>query len=155
LLFAGLHQLLRPVLDRVDSLPAVQAKALRGAFAISDDPVPPDALLTGIAVLTLLSGLSEQSPLLVVTDDAQWLDPASLDALAFAARRLESERLPRLLAAPAEPPPPRPAGGTAPPALLHRAFPGQRLLAPRSTPEAGRLLDAQPRPPRGRAREQV
>ena len=93
LAFAGLHQLLRPVLDRVDGLPAVQAKALRGAFAISEDPVPPDALLTGIAVLTLLSGLSEESPLLVVADDAQWLDRASLDALAFAARRLESERL--------------------------------------------------------------
>ena len=86
LAFAGLHQLLRPVLDRVNSLPAVQAEALRGAFAISDDPVPPDALLTGIAVLTLLSGLSEQSPLLVVADDAQWLDPASLDALAFVVR---------------------------------------------------------------------
>ena len=145
LAFAGLHQLLRPVLDRVDSLPALQAEALRGAFAISEDPVPPDALLTGIAVLTLLSGLSEQSPLLVVTDDAQWLDPASLDALAFAARRLESERLVLLLA----------ARGNEPPADLGRDFPRPLLLAPLSTPEAGRLLDAQPRPPRGRAREQV
>ena len=62
LAFAGLHQLLRPVLDRVASLPAVQAKALRGAFALSEDPVPPDALLTGIAVLTLLSGLSDDEP---------------------------------------------------------------------------------------------
>src|SRR5690348_18037067 len=68
LAFAGLHQLLRPVQDRVADLPARQAEALRGAFAISEDPVPPDALLTGIAVLTLLSGLSEQSPLLVVAD---------------------------------------------------------------------------------------
>ena len=123
----------------------MQAEALRGAFAISEDPVPPDALLTGIAVLTLLSGLSEQSPLLVVTDDAQWLDPASLDALAFAARRLESERLVLLLA----------ARGNEPPAGLDRDFPRPLLLAPLSTPEAGRLLDAQPRPPRGRAREQV
>jgi len=145
LAFAGLHQLLRPVLDRVDSLPTVQAEALRGAFAISEDPGPPDALLTGIAVLTLLSGLSEQSPLLVVADDAQWLDPASLDALAFAARRLESERLVLLLA----------ARGNEPPADLDRDFPGPLRLAPLSTPEAGRLLDAQPRPPRGRAREQV
>ena len=73
--------------------PARQAEALRGAFGLSEDPVPPDALLTGIAVLTLLSGLSDDGPLLVVADDAQWLDRASLDALAFAARRLESERL--------------------------------------------------------------
>jgi hypothetical protein len=100
---------------------------------------------TGIAVLTLLSGLSEQSPLLVVADDVQWLDPASLDALAFAAWRLESERLVLLLA----------ARGIEPPRGLERDFPEPLLLAPLSTPETGRLLDAQPRPPRGRAREQV
>jgi AAA ATPase domain len=93
LAFAGLHQLLRPALDRVGGLPARQADALRGAFAISEDPVPPDALLTGIAVLTLLSVLSDDGPLLVAADDAQWLDRASLDALAFAARRLESEQI--------------------------------------------------------------
>src|SRR5258708_23436160 len=84
LAFAGLHQLLRPVLDRVADLPDRQSKALLGAFALSTDPVPPDALLTGIAVLTLLSGLSEDRPLLVIADDAQWLDPGSLAALAFA-----------------------------------------------------------------------
>ena len=145
LAFAGLHQLLRPVLDRVDGLPARQAEALRGAFAISADPAPPDALLTGIAVLTLLSGLSEDGPLLVVADDAQWLDHASMDALAFAARRLESEQLVLLLT----------ARGTDPPAGFERDFPEPLLLAPLSLPDAGRVLDAQPHPPHGRAREQV
>ena len=144
LAFAGLHQLLRPVLDRVAGLPARQAEALRGAFALSEDPVPPDALLTGIAVLTLLSGLSEDGPLLVVADDAQWLDRASLDALAFAARRLESEQLVLLVG----------ARGNVPPPGFERDFP-QLLLAPLSLPDAGRLLDAQPCPPRGRPREQV
>jgi DNA-binding CsgD family transcriptional regulator len=144
LAFAGLHQLLRPVLDRVAGLPVRQAEALRGAFGLSDDPVPPDALLTGIAVLTLLSCVSDDGPLLVVADDAQWLDRASLDALAFAARRLEAEHL-VLLAA---------ARGTVPPAGLERDFP-QLLLSPLSLPDAGRLLDRQPRPPRGRFREQV
>ena len=99
LAFAGLHQLLRPVLDRVAGLPARQAKALHGAFALSEDPGPSDPLLTGIAVLTLLSGLSEEGSLLVAADDAQWLDRASLDALGFAARRLESERLVLLVGA--------------------------------------------------------
>jgi DNA-binding CsgD family transcriptional regulator len=145
LAFAGLHQLLRSVLDRVDALPVRQAKALRGAFAISEDPVPPDPLLTGIAVLTLLSGLSEDEPLLVVVDDVQWLDAASLDALAFAARRLESEPLVLLLA----------ARGNEAPAGLYRDFPRPLLLTPLSTPDAGRVLDAQPQPPRGRARGQV
>jgi DNA-binding CsgD family transcriptional regulator len=145
LAFAGLHQLLRPVLGRVDGLPVRQAQALRGAFAISNEPVPPDALLTGIAVLTLLSALSEDQPLLVVVDDAQWLDSASLDAVVFAARRLESEQLVLIFA----------ARGDEPPAGLDRDFPQPLLLPPLSAPDAGRLLDSQPRPPRGQAREQV
>ena len=144
LAFAGLHQLLRPVLDLVASLPARQGAALRGAFALSEDPAPPDALLTGIAVLTLLSGLSDEEPLLVVADDAQWLDRASLDALAFAARRLGSERLVLLVG----------VRGNVPPDGLERDFP-QLLLPPLSLPDAGRLLDAQPHPPHGRPREQV
>ena len=144
LAFAGLHQLLRPALDRVDDLPARQAEALRGAFAISEDSVPPDALLTGIAVLTLLSVLSDDGPLLVAADDAHWLDRASLDALAFAARRLESEQLVLLVG----------ARGNVPPAGFERDFP-PLLLTPLSLPDAGRLLDAQPYPPRGRPREQV
>jgi hypothetical protein len=61
--------------------------------------VPPDALLTGLAVLTLLSDLATQRPLLVAVDDAQWLDRGSLDALAFAARRFEDERLVLLVGA--------------------------------------------------------
>ncbi|MER5927396.1 AAA family ATPase [Streptomyces mirabilis] len=144
LAFAGLHQLLRPVLDRVARLPTRQAEALRGAFGLSDDPAPPDALLTGIAVLTLLSELSDEQPLLVAADDTQWLDRASLDALAFAARRLESEQL-VLLAG---------ARGNVPPAGFERDLP-QLLLRPLTRPDAGLLLDAQPRPPHGRLREQV
>nr|WP_168505979.1 LuxR family transcriptional regulator [Streptomyces sp. S1D4-11]QIY93975.1 AAA family ATPase [Streptomyces sp. S1D4-11] len=144
LAFAGLYQLLRPVLDRVARLPTRQAEALRGAFGLSDDPAPPDALLTGIAVLTLLSELSDEQPLLVAADDTQWLDRASLDALAFAARRLESEQL-VLLAG---------ARGNVPPAGFERDLP-QLLLQPLTRPDAGLLLDAQPRPPHGRLREQV
>ena len=143
--FAGLHQLLRPALDRVDDLPDRQARTLRGAFAMSEDSVPSDALLTGIAVLTLLSVLSERDPLLVVVDDVQWLDRASLNALTFVAQRLESERLVLILA----------ARGSEPPAGWDRDFPEPLLLMPLGTADAGRLLDAQPRPPRGRAREQV
>ena len=144
LAFAGLHQLLRPVLDRVACLPMRQAEALRGAFGLSADPVPPDPLLTGIAVLTLLAGLSDEDPLVVTADDAQWLDRASLDALAFAARRLEAEQLVLLVG----------ARGNVPPLGFERDFP-QLLVGPLSLPDSGRLLDAQPRPPRGRSREQV
>jgi len=131
LAFAGLHQLLRPVLDRVADLPSRQAGALLGAFGLSAEPPPAGALLTGLAVLTLLSRLSENRPLLVVADDAQWLDRGSLDTLAFAARRLDSEPLVLLLG----------ARGNLPPAGFERDFP-DLLLKPLSTQDAGRLLDA-------------
>jgi hypothetical protein len=60
-----------PVLDRVAGLPPRQAEALRDALAISEDPVPPDALLTGIAVLTLISGPSDDGPQLVAAATRQ------------------------------------------------------------------------------------
>jgi DNA-binding CsgD family transcriptional regulator len=144
LAFAGLHQLLRPAISHIAGLPARQADALHAAFALSADAARPDALLTGIAVLTLLAQLSEHEPLLVVADDAQWLDQASLDALTFAARRLKAERVVLLVS----------ARGLIPPPGLERDFP-QLLLRPLDLPDAGRLLDAQPQPPRGRGRGQV
>ena len=93
LAFAGLHQLLRPVLSSAAGLPGRQAQALLGALGLAPDPVAPDPLLTGVAVLTLLSDLAERSPVLVVADDAHWLDRSSLDALAFAGSRLDAERV--------------------------------------------------------------
>ncbi len=144
LAFAGLDELLRPVLDRVSGLPGPQATALRGALGLTSDPAGPDRLLTGMAVLTLLSDLSTGSPLFVVADDAQWLDRYSLDALAFAAHRLGSEAVVLVLG----------VRGSAPPTGFDRDVP-ELHLGPLSSSQAGRLLDRQPRPPRGRARSQV
>src|ERR1700722_1716233 len=62
LAFAGLHQLLRPVLSSAARLPGRQARALLSALGLAADPVSPDPLLVGVAVLTLLSDLAEQSP---------------------------------------------------------------------------------------------
>src|ERR1700727_2245093 len=59
LAFAGLHQLLRPVLSSAASLPGRQAQALMGALGLAADPAAPDPLVIGVAVLTLLSDLSE------------------------------------------------------------------------------------------------
>jgi DNA-binding CsgD family transcriptional regulator len=144
LAFAGLHQLLRPVLSGAAGLPGRQAQALTGALGLSADPVAADPLLTGIAVLTLLSDLSERSPVLVVADDAHWLDRSSLDALAFAGSRLDAERVVLLVG----------ARGPAPPPGFDRGFP-ELHLEPLSAADAGHLLDGQPRPPRGRPRAQV
>ena len=87
LAFAGLHQLLSPVLDGAAGLPQRQGRALRGALGLAAEPAP-DRLVTGIAALTLLSDTSERVPLLAVVDDAHWLDRSSLDVLAFVGPRL-------------------------------------------------------------------
>ena len=105
LAFAGLHQLLRPVLSSVAGLPGRQARALLGALGLDADPAAPDPLLTGVGLLTLLSDLSERSPVLLVVDDAHWLDRSSLEALAFAGSRLDAERLVMLVGARGEAPP--------------------------------------------------
>jgi DNA-binding CsgD family transcriptional regulator len=144
LAFAGLHQLLRPVLAGAADLPDRQAQALLSALGLAADPVAPDPLLIGVAVLTRLSDLSESSPVLVVADDAQWIDRSSVDALAFAGSRLDAERVVLFLG----------ARGQAAPAGFDRGFP-ELHLDPLSAADAGRLLDRQPRPPRGRARAQV
>jgi hypothetical protein len=98
LAFAALHQLCGPMLDRLDRLPGPQRAALGTAFGLEAGP-PPDRFLVGLAVLSLLSEVAAERPLMCVVDDAQWLDRASAQALAFAARRLHAESVLVLFAA--------------------------------------------------------
>lgn len=90
LAFAGLHQLCQPLLDHLDAAPAPQRAALGTALGMSAGPAP-DRFLVGRAVLSLLSHVGQDKPLLCLIDDAQWLDQASAQVLAFAARRLGAE----------------------------------------------------------------
>jgi DNA-binding CsgD family transcriptional regulator len=90
LAFAALHQLVRPILDRLGRLADPQAEALAGALGLSAASVE-DRFLIGVAVLSLLAEAAEEEPLACVVDDAQWLDRPSADALTFAARRFEAE----------------------------------------------------------------
>jgi DNA-binding CsgD family transcriptional regulator len=90
LAFAGLHQLCAPLLSGADSLPTPQHDALRTAFGLAAGP-PPDRFLVGLAVLSLLSEVAGERPLICVVDDEQWLDRASAQALGFAARRLGAD----------------------------------------------------------------
>jgi DNA-binding CsgD family transcriptional regulator len=92
LAFAGLHGLCAPMLSRLQDLPGPQRDALSTAFGQSAGP-PPDRFLVGLAVLSLLAYTAEEQPLLCIVDDAQWLDRASAQTLAFVARRLLAERL--------------------------------------------------------------
>ena len=98
LAFAGLHQLLRPILGQVDGLPGPQATALRAAFGLEQGRVE-DRFLVSVAVLSLLAEAAERRPVLCVVDDAHWLDEASANALVFVARRLEAEGVVVLFAA--------------------------------------------------------
>ena len=96
--FASMHQLVRPCLDLVERLPAPQAAALRGALGLSFDAVR-DRFLVSAGLLSLLAEACETGPVLCCVDDAQWLDPASAEALVFAARRFQAEPVALLMAA--------------------------------------------------------
>lgn len=90
--YAGLHQLLRPVLGRVDGLPARQSQALLACFGMVDD-VEANRFFTSLAVLDLLAELADEAPVVLCLDDLHWMDRPSVDALAFVARRIAAERV--------------------------------------------------------------
>ena len=96
--YAALHRLLRPSVN-FDHLPGPQARALRVAFGLEDGPTV-EPFLVGVATLSVLTDAAEPDhPLLVVVDDAPWLDSASADALLFAARRLAADPVAMVFAA--------------------------------------------------------
>jgi hypothetical protein len=90
LAFAGLHQLCAPMLDHAEQLPGPQRDALHTALGLAAGP-PPDRFFVSLAVLSLLSEVAGESPLVCLVDDEQWLDRASAQALGFAARRLAAD----------------------------------------------------------------
>ncbi|MFJ5221942.1 ATP-binding protein [Streptomyces sp. NPDC088400] len=143
LAFSGLHQLLRPVRRDIGRLPPRQRRALHTAFGLAEQSEAPDPMLIGSGVLTLLSDLAVDRPLMLVVDDAQWTDRASLDVLSFAARRLADEPVTMLLAA---------RDGVLPDLAAR-----QRTLdlGPLPRDAANRLLDQQPRVPDGLTRERI
>jgi DNA-binding CsgD family transcriptional regulator len=98
LAFAAVHQLCAPVLDRLERLPVPQRDALLTTFGLHAAPAP-DRFLVGLAVLSLVSEVADERPLVCVVDDAQWLDRASAQCVAFVARRLQAESVVMLFAA--------------------------------------------------------
>jgi AAA ATPase domain len=129
LAFAGLHRLLRPALSHLDRLAAPQRDAIQAAFGLADGHAP-DLFLTALAALDLLAESAAQAPVLVIADDAQWLDRPTRDVLAFIARRLEFEPVVLVTAVPDGYESPLGAGT---PALHLEALPA---------PAAAALLDA-------------
>jgi DNA-binding CsgD family transcriptional regulator len=98
LAFSGLHQLVTPMLDRLERVPGPQREALATAFGISAGPAP-DRFLVGLAVLGLLSEVAGERPLVCLVDDEQWLDRASAQVLGVVARRPMAESVGMVFAA--------------------------------------------------------
>ncbi|GLY92646.1 helix-turn-helix transcriptional regulator [Actinoallomurus iriomotensis] len=95
--FIGLHELCQPLLPYLETLPGPQRTALEVAFAMREGAMP-DLFRVGLAVLGLLSAAASEQPIVCVVDDAQWLDHASTQALAFVARRIEHDPIALLFA---------------------------------------------------------
>lgn len=85
--FAGLHQLLYPLLSSIDELDGGQREVFDVVFGTGGG-TPPSVMALGIAVLDLLALAASGRPLLLVVDDGQWLDAASTDVCGFVGRRL-------------------------------------------------------------------
>ena len=130
LAYAGLHQIFRPVLDRIERLPQPQAAALRSAFALSDETVD-ERFRVLLGVLGLFAEVADEGPVVCLVDDAQWLDQASAEALVFAARRFVAEPIALLFA----------ARGTPEPAFAAPGLPELRLSA--LSPTEARVLVTQ------------
>ncbi|MGE2691628.1 helix-turn-helix transcriptional regulator [Mycolicibacterium pulveris] len=97
LAFSALHHLLRPALHLIDHIPAPQRDALEVALTLRRGPAP-ERFAVSAATLSLLSRYAEESPLLILVDDAHLLDPPSAETLAFVARRLLADPITMLIA---------------------------------------------------------
>ena len=90
--YAGLNELVRPVLWGLEALPARQSRAIKVALGAGEDGAT-DALAVYAGVLALLAEVASREPLIIIVDDAHWLDIETVNALAFVARRIEDESI--------------------------------------------------------------
>src|SRR3954467_1140959 len=125
---AGLHKLLRPVEREVAGLPRPRREVLEGAFGAADASV--DVFGVALACLDLLSAVTARGPAVLVVDDAHWLDPSSLEVLAFVARRLSPDPVLLLVA-------PGAAGGE----VFADAGLPELVLGPLDGPTSAALID--------------
>ena len=95
--YAGVHQLVLPILDGLRRLPEPQREAMDAVLGRTQHGAI-DPFLVGLAVLSLVADAAAAQPVFVVIDDAQWLDDESAVALSFVGRRLRAERLAMVVA---------------------------------------------------------
>ena len=127
--FAGLASILAPVVALMDRLPEPQTGVLTGALGLGPTP-PGDPFAVSVATLSLISAAAERGPLIVLVDDAQWLDAPSQQALVFCARRLHAEGVALIVALRDDPP-----------TLFDQPDLANLHVGPLTSPESERLLD--------------
>ncbi|HWT95800.1 MAG TPA: ATP-binding protein, partial [Solirubrobacteraceae bacterium] len=129
--YACLHQLLAPVMDQAAGLSGGHRSALDHALGAAEDVRAVDTYRAGLAVLDLLGDVAERAPVVVVAEDAHWLDAPTCDVLAFVARRIEADPVAMLITSRDE----------VPPSLRGAGLPTRRL-APLTADAADALLHA-------------
>jgi DNA-binding CsgD family transcriptional regulator len=100
--YAAAHQLVYPLLELLPELPDAQASALRVALGLDTGPIP-ERFLVALGFLSLVSEAARDQPLLLILDDIQWWDAASMDAVLFVARRIAAEPVAILMSVREEP----------------------------------------------------
>ncbi|MFE3229800.1 AAA family ATPase [Nocardia sp. NPDC059228] len=95
--YAGLHQILHPLLTEIGGLDEGSRAVFDAVFG-GVQSNPPSVMTLGIAVLALLSLASTRQPMLLVLDDGQWLDDFSADVCGFVGRRLAGSSVKLLVA---------------------------------------------------------
>jgi len=90
--FAGLHQLLRPVIGALAQLPESQRQTLEAALGLGVD-LKPGSFRVAVAAFQLICEMADSLPVVLIVDDAQWLDRSTLSVIAFIGRRLEAEHV--------------------------------------------------------------
>ena len=90
--FSALHQALLPLLSGIEGLRPLYRDALSVALGLGEGR-PPDRLVVSGAALELVRRAGQEQPLLIVLDDAFWMDRSSADVLGFVARRLDGSHV--------------------------------------------------------------
>src|SRR2546428_11074742 len=90
--FAGLNQLLRPVIGALAQLPGSQRQTLEAALGLGVD-LKPDSFRVAVAAFQLICEVADSVPVALIVDDAHWLDGSTLSVISCICRRLEAEHV--------------------------------------------------------------
>ncbi len=145
--FAALADIATPALGQLAKLPEPQAAAISAALALApSEQAVNERLAIFAGFLGLISASARERPLLILVDDAQWLDRPSADCLGYAARRLDGSRIALLIAARPEGDAEAPGGGPVDELVVGGLDPDDALAllsrADLAEPVAQLLLDA-------------